>query len=118
MGVTIHFQGRLPDEAAYQRLIADAISLADHNGWGYDHIDTTETKLLRVRENEEPWDYLGPTRGLVIRIDDNREPIRLEFDRDLHIQEWVKTQFAGAGAHIDVVEILRVLQPDFSDLRV
>src|SRR5579863_3575494 len=118
MGVTIHFQGRLPDEAAYQQLVAAAISVADHNGWSYDRIDTSDTKLLRVRENEEPWDYLGPTRGLVIHIDDNCEPIRLEFDRDLYIQEWVKTQFAGAATHINVVETLRMLQANFSDLRV
>lgn len=35
------------------------------------------------------------------------EPFRLEFDRDLYIQEYTKTQFAPVQIHILLVDFLR-----------
>ena len=46
------------------------------------------------------------------------EPVRLEFDGDLYIQEFTKTQFAGPDVHIEVVTLLRQLAPHFTALIV
>ncbi len=45
-------------------------------------------------------------------------PLNLEFDRDLCIREWVKTQFAGAWTYLELIALLRVLQQFFEDFKV
>lgn len=42
------------------------------------------------------------------------DPVRLEFDEDLHIQEFTKTRFAGAATHVEVIELLRRIAPFFA----
>jgi hypothetical protein len=44
--------------------------------------------------------------------------VRLEFDRDLYIQEFTKTQFAGVECHLKVVGLLRAIRPFFRELEV
>jgi len=44
--------------------------------------------------------------------------VRLEFDEDLYVQEYTKTQFAGPEIHIAVVTLLRTLEPLFEKLGV
>ena len=46
------------------------------------------------------------------------EPIKLEFDNDLYIQEWTKTQFAGAEIHLTVCDFLHAIEPYFETLKV
>jgi len=57
-------------------------------------------------------------KGIVLYPSEDCEPVRLEFDRDLYVQEYTKTQFAGVDMHLKVVELLRVLKPFFRALRV
>ena len=64
------------------------------------------------------WDYEGPVTGIVLYPHENAEPLRLEFDKDLYIQEYIKTQFAGAPVHIAIIEYLRRIQPCFLTLHV
>lgn len=117
MGVTIHFEGRLKDEAAYQDLVNLVSSVASQEYWRSETIDLKEGTLQRVRD-EQDWDYTGPTKGIVIYPHDDCEPVRFEFDKDLYFQDWTKTQFAGIGCHLKVIDLLRRVQPYFQELNV
>ena len=117
MGVTIHFEGRLRSEAVYQDVVGLASSIAGTKGWATQAIASDEVTLLRVRD-EKDWEYTGPVKGIVLYIHENCDPLRLEFDRDLYVQEFIKTQFAGVEIHIDVLKLLKAIEPFFRKLTV
>jgi hypothetical protein len=73
--------------------------------------------LLRVRD-EKDWDYTGPVKGVAVHLHEDCDPVRFEFDRDLYVQEFTKTQFAGAEYHLKVIDLLRTVQPLFQELKV
>ena len=117
MGVTIHFEGQLAGEAAYQDLVRLVSSLADAKGWRTEPITADEVTLLRVGD-EEDWNYTGPAKGVILYVHEDCDPIRLEFDRDLYVQEFTKTQFAGPQIHLDVLKLLKGIEPFFRSLKV
>jgi hypothetical protein len=117
MGVTIHFEGQLNDEAAYKDLIRVVSSIANAEDWPIEPIASAEVTLSRVR-NEKDWEYTGPVKGIVIYSHEDCDPVRLEFDRDLYVQEFIKTQFAGVEMHIKVLKVLKAIEPFFRNLRV
>ena len=117
MGVTIHYEGQLIDEASYDGVIRAAKAYAEEEGWPTEPIESSEVTLLRVR-NEEDWDYTGPVKGIAIYPHTDCDSIRLEFDHDLYIQEYTKTQFAGAEIHLKVLGLLRTIMPFFRKLKV
>jgi hypothetical protein len=117
MGVTIHFEGRLRGPDAYLTVVTTARRFAQGHGWECDQIEEKVTKLKRVR-NEEDWDYEGSVKGVVLQPHQNSEPMRLEFDSDLYIQEYTKTQFAPLETHIAIVELLNQIEPCFEKLEV
>ena len=117
MGVTIHFEGELRDEDAYRRVVALAQQFAQAHGWSLEPIAESRVVLKRVRD-EQDWDYEGPTRGMSLQPHENCDPLRLEFDQSLYIQEYCKTQFAPPEVHIQVVELLRRIEPEFASFSV
>jgi len=117
MGVTIHFEGELHSEAAYEDLIAAVTTIAKIQNWPTEAIESAETTLLRVRD-EQDWDYTGPVKGIVVHLHDDCDTVRLEFDRERYIQEFTKTQFAGIEYHLKVVDLLKAIQPFFRELKV
>lgn len=117
MGVTIHYQGKLKDRAAYDAAIARARDFAQARGWTHRDIPEEYRRLDRMRDEEE-WRYEGSTKGIELLAHPDCEPVRLEFDRDLYIQEYTKTQFAPLEIHAGVVELLRALAPCFAGLDV
>ena len=117
MGVTIHFEGQLSDESAYRSLIDVASSFAVEQCWLTETIEMSHATLSRVRD-EKDWDYSGPVKGIVVYPHEDCEPMRLEFDCNLFIQQYVKTQFAGVPIHLKVVELLRATRPFFSEFKV
>jgi hypothetical protein len=54
----------------------------------------------------------------VLSIVEDCDPVRLEFDSDPYVQEFTKTQFAGAQVHMKILELLKSLKPLFRDLNV
>jgi hypothetical protein len=118
MGVTIHFEGHLRDHAAMKDLLQFARRFASERGWVTDDINEANVKLSRVDENERDCDYLGPLSGLKLIPGNDCEPIKLEFDNDLYVQEWTKTQFAGAEIHLTVCDFLHAIEPYFETLKV
>ncbi|HUN88048.1 MAG TPA: hypothetical protein VMU28_04630 [Terriglobales bacterium] len=118
LGITIHFRGQLKSEDCYSEVIRVAQREAFANEWLTEPIENPETELLRIDEDEKESTYVGPTKGLVVYPHEDCEPVRLEFDRELGVQEFTKTQFAGAAIHIKVVEFLRKLEPYFDSFHV
>jgi len=117
MGITIHFEGKATERRGVDAIVAEAESYAGSLGWPFQRFANTQITLRRVR-NEEDWDYTGPTRGVVLQPHPDSEPLRLEFDSDSYVQEFVKTQFAGPETHIAIVTLLRRVQPLFESLEV
>ncbi|HWA92595.1 MAG TPA: hypothetical protein VG889_21365 [Rhizomicrobium sp.] len=117
MGVTIHYAGRLKDEAAYDAAIAIARDFAQAQGWSCADIPEEVRHLERMSEEEE-WTYDGPTRGVELHPHPQCEPVRLEFDRELYLQNYTKTQFAPIEVHIAVTGLLHALAPCFAALAV
>jgi len=60
----------------------------------------------------------GRVRGIVLYPHENSEPLRLEFDRDLIVQEFIKTQFAPAEIHVKIVGFPKEITPHFEALAV
>jgi hypothetical protein len=117
MGVTIHYEGQLTSEATYQDLVGLVSSIAKAEGWSIEPIESDKVTLQRVRD-EKDWDYTGPVKGIVVYLHEDCDPVRLEFDRDLYLQEFTKTQFAGVQVHVDVLKLLKTIQPFFRNLNV
>ena len=83
-----------------------------------DDINEANANLLRVDENERDCDYVGPVSGLALNPGNDCEPIKLEFDSQLYVQEWTKTQFAGAEMHQTICGFLHAIEPYFETLKV
>ena len=67
---------------------------------------------------EKDKDYEGRITGVVIRISDSCEPLYFQFDDDLFMQDFVKTQFAGTDVHVQIVQLLESIRPFFKKLAV
>jgi hypothetical protein len=117
MGVTIHFEGTLRDEAALDQVVGIAKTLAERESWRWEIVSKEVATLLRS-DDEEDIEYTGPVRGIVLYPHENSEPLCLEFDRDLFMQDYIKTQFAPVEIHVKVIGLLREVSPHFSDLEV
>jgi len=48
----------------------------------------------------------------------NIDPLILEFDKDLYVQEYCKTQFADIKIHIKIISYLRKIEKHFQRLLV
>ena len=117
MGVTIHYEGSLRDDAAVDSLIEIASDYAQRLGWPIDSIDDSKNTIHQVG-NVSDGDELEPVRGFIIRPHENSEPLRFEFDEKRFLQGFVKTQFAPIQVHIQIIDLLRQLSFCFVDLSV
>ena len=113
MGLTIHYQGQLRSEAAYEEFVALTGAYAGTRGWPAHPVTMARKVLTRTLQPEDPEApeyeeiYDGPVRGIYLLPDPHCEPLTFEFDRDLFMQDWCKTQFAGAGVHAEIVGLFR-----------
>lgn len=117
MGVTIHFEGQLKSDKDFGSVMTKAQSFAQINDMPYENFSEPNKKLDRVKD-EQDWNYEGPTKGIKIQPDENSDPLWLEFDKDNYIQEYCKTQFAGIDTHLQIISLLKEIQPHFIDLQV
>jgi hypothetical protein len=117
MGVTIHFEGRLKSAQAFSDLLLHIEEIGRAETLLTERFENSQAKLGRGPE-ERPWDYVGPTRGILLYLHEDCEPLRLEFDREQYVREWVKTQFAGADTHIHLIQILRDIERFFQTFTV
>lgn len=117
MGITVHFEGKLKDEASFKAICTNAEAFAKEMEWPFSLISEQEVRLERTR-NEGNWNYIGPVKGIEVFPHEACEPFRLEFDKDLYIQEFTKTQFAPAEIHVLLVDFLRSNLEMFESIEV
>lgn len=117
MGITIHIEGKLLSDASYERVISQAELFAKGNSWSYKMISPEIRTLQRVKDDKD-WDYTGGTKGIEIQPHPSADPLNFEFDENLYIQEYCKTQFAPTDIHILVVEFIREIQKEFETLEI
>ena len=117
MGITIHFEGRLKSSASLPDVLEVARAFANKQNWPVVEILADTRSLARVRD-EADWDFVGKTSGIEIQPHESAEALRLEFDSDGYVQEYIKTQFAPLEVHKSVVDLLRKLEPFFVSLDI
>jgi hypothetical protein len=117
MGVTVHFEGSLRSPLLVEELIKTATRYAEEHQWPNRRIDGDATDLLRIIDEKEFY-YSGPVFGVELRPHTDAEPLKFEFDDEMFLQDFCKTQFAGAATHIAVIELLDQIEPYFVELRV
>ena len=117
MGVTIHFSGKLKSPDDFIQAMAISEEFAEANTMPYQYFEEDDKLLLRVK-NEEDWDYQGPVKGIRLQPHPNSDPLLLEFDENYIVQQYCKTQFAGASIHLKIIELLRKLESYFENLLV
>ncbi len=116
-GVTIHFEGEAKNDKAIDAIITEATAFAAKRGWRVESASKAKGELERVKDDKSV-KYVGPIRGIILYPHAMCEPVYLQFGSDHAMQDFVKTQFAGADVHIAVIELLRLLKPKFSRLKV
>ena len=97
--------------------MAIALAFAKQHKFKYFVLDERDRNLLRL-VNRKLVEYYGPTKGIIIVPEKNCEPMIIEFDRDLCVQHFCKTQFADTGIHITVINLIREIEPLFQILHV
>lgn len=117
MSITIHFEGTLKDDTAYEAVISEASKFAAEMSWSARPINEEKVTLLRVKD-EEDWDYVGPAKGIEIQPHENSEPLHLVFDKELYVQDYIKTQFAPVEVHVAVSNLLKRLETYFERFEV
>jgi len=117
VGVTIHFEGQLLGDDKYAAVLQEVAELAVNRGWPFREINEARMALNRVVD-ERSVDYLGPVTGIEVLPHRRSDPLRFEFDSNLFMQQYCKTQFAGSEAHIEVIELLRKVAPLFDKFDV
>jgi hypothetical protein len=117
MGVTIHFEGNLKSQDSFPKVIDIAKQFAIANDLTFT-IFEKENKLLERVKDEKDYDYQGSTKGIHIQVNTSCDPLNLEFDKDLYIQEYCKTQFADVSIHILIIDVLRQVEPYFDILKI
>jgi hypothetical protein len=95
MGITIFYRGTVKSATERETVIAIAKDFSMQNSW-------PQTNLQN---------------GVALYPHPDCEPIRIEFE-GLRIDQFVKTQFAGAPIHVRVVALLREISPHFSVFEV
>ncbi|AZO29679.1 hypothetical protein [Mesorhizobium sp. M1B.F.Ca.ET.045.04.1.1] len=117
MGVAIHFEGQLPGEREYAALLQEVEAFAVIRGWPVRKIEEVEMALTRMIDEREV-DYVGQVTGIKVLPHPRSDPLRFEFDRNLFMQQYCKTQFAGSDTHIEVIELLCKVAPLFDKFDV
>jgi hypothetical protein len=117
MGLTIHFQGKLVSDEQYEKLITCAKDFAEENQMPWVPLNNENGSLLRYKDGDF-YEYNGTIKGIVIQPGLNCEPFFLQFDKDLIIHQFCKTQYADISIHILLIDLLRQIESCFAELIV
>lgn len=107
----------MKSKLAFEQLIFTARKWAAKERWPIADIPH-ERRVLQCVKNEADWDYSGFTEGVELQPRENTDRLRLEFDENLYVQEYIKAQFAGPDVHLQVVAFLKDIEPCFDELIV
>jgi hypothetical protein len=117
MGITIHYEGKLNSELSYEQLVELSVNFAIKNEMTFEQF-TVPLKCLDRVSDEKEWRYEGPVKGVKIIPSESCEPLWLEFDQNLVVQDFCKTQFADIEVHIWIIELFDALNQCFENLRI
>ncbi len=122
-GITIHFKGTATDSASIDKISEKACELARLNEWACTQLTGEEIRrsdaiTARFISESEKSSALTGAKGVAIRPHEMSEPLYLVFSPSGRIQNFIKTQFAGAETHIKVVELLEGVKPLFANLEL
>jgi len=122
-GITIHFSGTVADDESIEKIAEVACAEAQANSWRCQKVIGDEVTRLdgitakSIAQIEGSSDF-GGVKGVVVNMHAMSEPLYLVFGPSRRLNNFVKTQFAGAETHIRAVELLRKVQPFFRSLEV
>jgi uncharacterized protein YabN with tetrapyrrole methylase and pyrophosphatase domain len=117
MGITIHYAGKLNSESSYEQLVELSVNFAIMNEMIFERFAVHMKCLDRV-SNQEEWSYEGPVKGVKIIPSESCEPLWLEFDQNLVVQDFCKTQFADIEVHMLIIGLFEALNQCFENLRI
>lgn len=119
LGTTIHYSGRAKSWDALTNLMNTAQVFAAERGWHFAMWDDP-LGVMDDHDKDDPGyiEHDGPFRGIVIRPHRKCELVRLDFDRSYELAASTKTQFAPFGIHVQIVELLRAIEPLMANLEV
>jgi hypothetical protein len=116
-GVTIHYVGKVASAEDVAKVLQVASAFATSKHWVITDASPPSGTLDRsVGDRRQT--YSGRVRGLRIQIAPMCEPLFIQIGDDLIMQDFVKTQFAGAEAHIGAIELLEAIKPFLRSLDV
>jgi hypothetical protein len=101
-GVTIHFEASAKSTGDVSRVLEIATAYAKERGW----------------KVEQTFAAAGELPGIVLYPHIWSEPVWLRFANDLALRDSVKTQFAGADVHVEIIRLFDVLKPIFKSLDI
>ncbi|RPJ50745.1 MAG: hypothetical protein EHM23_34985 [Acidobacteria bacterium] len=112
MGVSIHYRGQIADQSRFQDLRGCLLQFADRAGWEYlDLTGPAESEILEIilypPGDSEPVSFLFDTHGRL------HPPYEEEVEGEECVWCSVKTQGGPLEAHVQIVELLKVIQRDY-----
>ena len=122
-GVTIHFDGQLPNAAAIEKVTSAACSVAKSHSWRCESVSDAKNPALdqiTLNSLKEGDSTASPAaaNGVIIYPAAMSEPVYLVFSGKNATHNFVKTQFAGADTHIEIIELFDTIKPLFTKLDI
>lgn len=119
MGITIHYSGRAKSWDALSQILSTAQLFCAEREWMFAIYDDP-LGVMEDRDKDDPGyiDHDGPFRGIVIRPHPKCEPVRLDFSTANELSGCTKTQFAPFRIHIEIVKLLREIEPFMAEFVV
>lgn len=99
MGITIHYKGKAKDAKSAAAALRALEAMAKTKRWVF---QSSSTKKNAAR----------------VLIHPKCDPVHIEFNAKLRIDDFVKTQFAPLGVHLVVLKLLDDIRPHFTSLAI
>lgn len=142
MGITIHYRGSIDALSLIEKLQDEVVDICqsmrwDYQVWNEDLNQPFDASLVHAPTGAEIKGHI-PLRGITVQTDPQNESLKLLFNRDRKMSDFIteimkhngtfdknfdwlsiKTQFGAVDAHIAIVKLLRYLKQHYiSDLEV
>ena len=142
MGITIHYRGSINSLSLIEKLQDELVDICqsmswDYHVWNKDLNKPFDAKFVHSESGAEIKGHI-PLRGITIQTDPQNESLKLLFNRNREMSDFVteimkhegtldkkfnwlfvKTQFGAVDAHIAIIKLLKYLKQNYiSDLEV
>ncbi|WP_373975728.1 hypothetical protein NT239_02960 [Chitinibacter sp. SCUT-21] len=122
-GITIHYSGKLKSVESRNGLIQHASTYAHSKGWRVQEINAESLRSIEsvsagLLKKIEGSNNSGPYKGIVLYFHEMGEPLYLVAGEKLLLSNFVKTQFAGAESHRDVIQLFDEIKPFFENCKI